>query len=189
MRTTAARSGCRAARVPPGSFRVRTRGRRGAATLLVLTVLLAGCGDAPAVRFGEEEGTAATPDLEAIETRDGHIRLALTEEEIYLALSENVLEDVERDMAEEDTPREGVGGRIASAVLSGVTQALRSRIAWDLEEVERLEYVDGELRVWLENGRRAWEGVEADGEPMGEQFSRADAERFIAAFEKAKGEG
>lgn len=158
-------------------------------SLALVAVLLAGCGDAvPGFSRSEdgEDGLPADEDTRfAVLTRDGKVKLGLTDEEVYARLSDEVLREVEDELAEEARD-EGLGGMIASAVKKGVRQGLRFRLSVDVDDIRDIRWEDGQLRVELEDGDLAFEDADVDGEPLGRGFGEDEGRAFARAFQELK---
>jgi hypothetical protein len=159
--------------------------------ILLFSVALAGCGDGPEFvgddrgEPGEATGTAGDERF-GIDTRDGNVRLGITDDVVYFRLSDELLAKID-DEIEEDLPDEpGLGRTIATAVTSGISSALRHRMQYDIDDIRDVRYEDGALAFEFEDGRRELPDLEVDDEPLMEQFSEDDARRFVREFRSAK---
>lgn len=121
-------------------------------------------------------------DLLETATSDGdEIEVGVTSEVLFLRLTSEARKEVAQDL-DEEVPDEGLGGSIGRAVTGFVNDALASAIQIPLEDVEALHYEDGRLRFESDGTTVQIKEDQADGIPM----AQADAERIIAAFERAR---
>jgi hypothetical protein len=142
--------------------------RLAACTLLVA---LAGCGgDRAAMDFG---GRDLGPDLFAITSTDDRVRMVLTDDYLYLSLTEQAAEDIRRQVAEEAEAK-GRAGLVDRFVERTVSAATGFRAAYPLADVEDVRWEDGEMRIVFTRGR--WDVNEAfrmDDEPVTRMFDEA----------------
>lgn len=123
-------------------------------------------------------------DVYAMASQGGEVVAGLTDRVVYFRLSDELLHEIDREMSREAKSQTGLGGRLADAVTGGVSSMLRHRVEYTVDEIRSVEYADGGLRLVFEDGETGGPSVETDdGTPI---FARADAERFIAAFEDVK---
>lgn len=164
-----------------------TLARPAAALLLVLAV--AGCDDR-GMRFDMDTPAGELPadadDRFSILSRGGEVKLGLTDEAVYVRLSDEVLSDVDAEMKEEVEDLDGLGARIASAVTEGVSKGLRSRISWGVDDIRDIRWEDDRLVFEFEDGRHGPDRVQVDGEDFQEAFSEDDGRAFIDAFREVK---
>jgi hypothetical protein len=142
--------------------------RLAACTLLVA---LAGCGgDRAAVDFG---GRDLGPDLFAITSTDDRVRMVLTDDYLYLSLTEQAAEDIRRQVAEEAEAK-GRAGLVDRFVERTVSAATGFRAAYPIDDIEDVRWEDGEMRIVLTRGR--WDINEAfrmDDGPVTRMFDEA----------------
>lgn len=169
--------------------------RTGIRTLVPLAAALAalaGCGDGGSDGSGFDlpsGGDAALEegDVYAIVSRDGKARLGLTRDEVYVRMSDELLAEVDREMEEGAAEAgEGIGGDIARGVIGGVSQALRTSVGVDVEEVEDVQYQHG--AVVLVGAEDAFEHLSIGDDPLLESFREEDVRRFAQAFREVKTE-
>lgn len=166
-------------------------------TFLPLTVALmfvvSACGnrgDFSDEGFAEDaksgEVVANEADRYAIHSSGGEVKMGLTDEHVYFRLSDETLAEIERDMKRDTENEEGLGGAIAGAVTRGVSDLLRHRLQYRVEEIRDLHYDEGAFRIEFEDGSyKAPEMQSGDsGTPL---FEDAEAQRFIEAFRDLKG--
>lgn len=162
--------------------------------IAALTLVFAACTDRG--EFSEEsfssdpatgEVVAAEADRYAIHSRNGEVKLGLTDEHVYFRLSDETLAEIEADMERDTAEQDGLGGAIASAVTKGVSDLLRNRLQYPVENIRDLHYEDGQFRITFADGTdRTPEMTSGDGgTPL---FRDGDAERFVSAFRKLKRE-
>jgi hypothetical protein len=151
-----------------------------------LLIVVAGCGgDRGAFDMGGED---IGPDLHAVESRDGEVKLGLTDRYVYFALSDAALEEARAEVSEDLEGKEGLGGVIGDVVGSAVDKALQMRIKYPIEEIRDIRWEDGEMAILLEDGgRRLDESImKVDDRPVSEAFDRDAVEEFAAEFRRLK---
>jgi hypothetical protein len=158
--------------------------------LLILALLapVLGCGgDRGELDLGGDE---MGPDRFAVESREGEIKMALTDRYVYFALSEAAVTEARSDMEEELKGKEGLGGLIGGVVSSAVGRALESRIRYPIEQVRDIRWEDGTMVFELEGGRRRLDEktLRVDDRPVTEAFDQAAVEAFATEFRRAKAE-
>jgi hypothetical protein len=155
---------------------------------LALMVPLAGCGGGDTdVDFGGDE---IGEDRFSVLSRDGEIKMGLTEEFVYFALSEAALEEARSEMEEELGDGEGLGGMIGGMVQKGVEKALTFRAKYPVAEIEAIRWTDGEMEVVFTDGdRRVTDNLKVDDRPVTEAFAQEDVEAFSEAFRAVKSGG
>lgn len=148
-------------------------------------LLLAGCDEGDArVDFGA--GPEET-DRFSVHSRDGAVKLALTDDHIYFALSDSVLSTAEAEMAREAEDREGVGSVVGGMVRRGVSKALRFRAAYPVSEVRDLRWEGGRLVIEFTDGRTGpADDFQINDEPAGEAFEREQVEAFRTELMRLK---
>jgi hypothetical protein len=147
------------------------------ALALPLAALLAttGCGDRPDVDLG---GRDVGPDLFTIVATDGGVRMVLTDEFVYLALTDSFREEA-RGEVRAAADREGAPGAIAGFVERTVGKALGFRALIPLDEIEDVRWEDGELRMVFTTHRRNLDEIFQTGdEPVTRAFAEEDVRNF-----------
>lgn len=153
---------------------------------LLMLAPLAACGDGPDMDLGGED---LGPDRFAIHSTDGGLRLALTNDFVYFALSDSVVAVARQEM-QDSMPREGIRGAIAGMVRGGVNRALSFRARYPVAEIRDIRWEDGRMLVEFEDGRRSFgDNVEVDDRPVEEAFDSSAVEAFSAEFRRAKQRG
>lgn len=157
--------------------------RRSLAAALLIPVL-AGCGDRPEadMDFGGED---IGPDRHAILSEDGNVKLGLTDEFVYFALSDQALEEARSDMRE-GSEKEGVEGFVGGIVEKTVGKALAFRAKYRVSEIEDIRWEDGELRLEFTDPDRSLGSFEVDDRPVAEAFAEDDVRAFAEAFREVK---
>ena len=132
------------------------------------------------------ESAEAAPDVIAIVNTERSIVLGLRDDTVYMRLSDSVLTKAGKELKSK-TKGSGVGGWIEQTVKSTVHDALRMRVAYDLDDIDDVRYVNGAIRFEY-NDRHAlsFEDFKADEKPVLESFTPEDAKRFVAAVREAK---
>lgn len=153
---------------------------------LALLVPLAACGgDEADVDFGGEE---IGEDRFSVLSRDGEVKMGLTGEFVYFALSDSTLAAAQTELDQELGGDEGLGGMIGGLVKKGVGKALTFRAKYPIADIEDVRWEDGRMRiVFTEGGREVTDNIEVDDRPVTEAFERADVEAFGEAFREVKG--
>lgn len=159
-------------------------------SLLVVALASGGCGDAPDFELDRDTAVGEAPadadDLFSILSRGGEVKLGLTDQTVYFRLSDEVLADVDADIQEDLAGKEGIGGRIASAVTGGVSRALRTRVSWDVDEIRDVRWEDDRLVFEFEDGSRKLRDMTVGDEELEDAFTEEDARAFVAAFDEVK---
>ena len=121
-----------------------------------------------------------------VTSTDGMFVLAVIGDTLRMRASDSLAAKVRREMAEKADTATGFGGLVARTVTGAVggvmDVAARYAVRVPVAEVRDLRYEDGQIR--FETGREGRRDRGGDGRHengMSAQFSRADAERFIAA--------
>ncbi|MBW3552691.1 MAG: hypothetical protein KY466_04225 [Gemmatimonadetes bacterium] len=151
---------------------------------LLLLAPLAACSDGGAdMDFGGED---LGEDRFAIRSDDGAVRMGLTDDVVYFALSDSV-RAVARAEMEDDTPREGIAGSIAGAVRGGVSRALAFRAKYPVAEIRDIRWEDGRMTFDFEDPDRTLSReFEVDDRPIAEAFSEQDVLAFAREFRRLK---
>ena len=152
---------------------------------VLLIAPLAACGDGPDMDFsGEDIGE----DRFAVLSENGGVRMGLTDEYVYFALSDSILAAARAEMEEEDTvPREGIGGAIAGLVRGGVNRALHFRARYRVEEIRDIRWEDGRMVIEFEDpDRSVGDNFQIDDQPVEEAYREADVRAFAEEFRKVK---
>lgn len=151
---------------------------------LALAVALAACDAGAEVDFGGED---IGPDRFAILSDQGAVRMGLTDEFVYFALSDSVIAEASAEMEEDASGEEGIGASIAGMVRGSVERALRFRTKYPLAEIRDIRWEDGRMVVEFENGATGLgDNIHVDDRPLEESFAREDVEAFAAEFRKVR---
>lgn len=149
---------------------------------LTLAVALAGCDRGTDVDFG---GEAMGPDLHAIVSEDGSVKLGLTQKFVYFALSDSARAEARAEL-EEDAEQSFLGG-----IMRGlVGKALDFRAKYAVSSIQDIRWEDGQLRVVFNDpDRRLDEGLEiGEGRPVTDAFTEDAVLAFAEAFRAVKRE-
>lgn len=157
--------------------------------VMALALTLMGCGDRDQVDFsGEELGV----ELHSILSEDGFVRMGLTREWVYFALSDSARAEAQAEIRE-DAEAEGVRGFFGGLMQSVLGKALDFRAKFAVSEIEDIRWEDGRMRFVFEDpDRRIDENLQIgeDGsvtEAFAEDEVRAFAEVFRAVKEGGGG--
>ena len=166
--------------------------------LMAGLILVAGCSDEPSVRFDVTDddslfaGSVVTlepGDQFAVLSRDGVVKLGLTQDHVYFtasdAVREHVDETLEREMGESDSR---FARAISGAVRRGVRSALEFDVDFRVDEVRDVDYVDGELVFdWVDPDQSDMlDHVEVDNRPITRAFDEENGRAFVQAFRAVK---
>jgi hypothetical protein len=149
---------------------------------LTLAVALAGCDRGTDVDFG---GETMGPDLHAIVSEDGSVKMGLTRQFVYFALSDSARAEAQAEL-DQDAEQSFVGG-----IMRGlVGKALDFRAKYALSTIDDIRWEDGRMRVvFTDPDRRLDEGLEiGDGQPVAEAFEEDAVLAFAEAFRAVKQE-
>ena len=157
-----------------------------AATLLALT--LAGCGDpGNEVDFsGDEIG----PDIHAIVSDDGVVKMGLTREWVYFALSDSTRAEAEAEL-EADAEEGGIQGFFGGIMRNVVGKALNFRAKYAITEIRDVRWEDGRMRFeFVDPERRLDDNLElGEDRSVTEAFGEEAVKEFAEAFRAVKEEG
>lgn len=149
----------------------------------ILVPTLAGCDrpDADMDFGGEEIG----PDVHSIQSREGEVRMGLTERYVYFALSEEAVEEARSEMRRE-ADKEGVEGLVGGVLERTVGKALGFRAKYPVEAIEDIRWEGGEMVIEFSDPDRRLDRFEVDDESVTEAFSEEDVRSFAEAFRELK---
>ena len=162
-------------------------------------VALAACGDADRhadmdigendTLFAGGEARLSEGDEFAALTENGAVKLGLTRDRVYFEVSEAVRQHVDGALEkgiEESESR--IRRSIVGAIRRGLESALQFEIDFRVDEIEDVDYRDGEIVFRFVDGgnERSLENIDIDGEPLTRSFSEEDARAFVAAFRRVK---
>lgn len=156
-------------------------------TIVVLTLSLAGCGDRDnaSMDFGGEE---IGPDRHAVVGEDGDIKLGLTDEYVYFALSEETLGKARAEMRRE-AEQDGAGGLVGGALEKTVGKALGFRARLPVSEIEDIRWEDERMRiVFTDPDRTFGDDLSVADRPVTEAFTEEAVREFGAALRQLKGD-
>jgi hypothetical protein len=142
--------------------------------------------------FAGAEPVLAEGDEFAALSTNGAIKLGLTRDRVYFEVSQAVREHVDSTIETElDESDSRIARSIGGAVRRGIAGALDFEIDFQLEEVEDVEYRDGEIvfRFVDPGDERTLENIDIDDEPLTRSFAEDDARAFVAAFRRVKADG
>lgn len=161
--------------------------------IAALAFAFAACGsEAPATENEEPDRLEISLNAEipgeqvaTLLTEGGEVQLGLTDEVLYMGLTDRVAGEVEKEL--DDAKSEGgLGGLIAGAVSSVVAEALRTPIQIPLDDVQDIRYEDERLEIDL-TGENTNMDLEINDEPLEQQFDSDEARRFVDAFHNLTG--
>lgn len=150
---------------------------------LTLALALVGCDRGTDVDFG---GETMGPDLHAIVSEDGSVKMGLTREFVYFALSDSARAKAQADL-EEDAEQSFLGG-----IMRGlVGKALDFRAKYAVSTIQDIRWEDGRMRVvFTDPDRRLDEGLRiGEDQSVDEAFTEDAVQAFSEAFRAVKAEG
>lgn len=156
---------------------------------VALAAVLLGCGDTDNdVDFGGED---LGPDLHAMVSEDGNVKMGLTMNYVYFALSDSARTEAQREI-EADAGEGGASG-FFSRLMGGVLgKALSFRAKYPVSEIQDIRWEDGRMRVeFTDPGRSIDENIQMseDDEPVTGMFGEEAVREFSAVFRTLKEEG
>lgn len=154
--------------------------------LLLLAPFVA-CGDQGAdVDFsGDDLGE----DRFAIDSESGGVRMGLTDEFVYFALSDSVLAEARSEMDRDTGDADGVSGAIGGMVRGAVGRALSFRAKYAVADIRDIRWADGRMVMdFTDPDRSLSDSFEVDDRPVAEAFAESDVQAFAAEFRKLKRE-
>ena len=154
---------------------------------LALLVPLAACGGGDTeVDFGADD---IGEDRFSVLSRDGEVKMGLTDDFVYFALSEASLEQARTEMDQDLGDGEGLSGMIGGMVQKGVEKALTFRAKYRVDEIADIRWTEDEMEVIFTDGDRdITDNLKVDDRPVTEAFDRQDVEAFAEAFRNLKAE-
>jgi hypothetical protein len=160
--------------------------KRVMAVALLVPVLACGDRREADVDFGGED---LGPDRYSMVSQEGEVKMGLTDEFVYVSLSDEAVETARSEMRE-GAEKEGVAGMVGGIVEKTVGKALGFRARFAVAEIEDIRWEDGEMRiVFVDPDRRLDErSFHVDDRPLTEAFSQEDVEAFAREFRALKGE-
>jgi hypothetical protein len=154
--------------------------------VMVLAATVVACGDrSDRVDFsGEDLG----PDLHAITTDDGALKMGLTREWVYFTLSDSVRSEIESELAAK-TDSGGVKGFFGGLMRSAVGKALGFRARYAVAEIRDIRWEDGRMVVEFTDPDRGLDDnlTTDDDEPITEAFAETDVQALSEVFRGLKG--
>lgn len=158
---------------------------RGLLTMALLAALV-GCdqGDAD-MDFGDED---LGPDVHSMASTEGEVKMGLTEEFVYFALSEEAVEEARAEMRQE-TDKEGLEGLIGGVVEKTVGKALAFRAKYPVEAIEDIRWEGGSMVIDFTDRDRRLGDFEVSDQPVTEAFAEEDVREFAEAFRRVKERG
>jgi hypothetical protein len=128
-----------------------------------------------------------------IVTEDRGISLLLTDDRVALQLSDQTMHRVDRELErarhEDDDDDIALARAIKTVVIDGVHSLLERSLECPVDELSDVRIRDGRLELIGRDGRRIFERVRIDDEPVLERFSDADQRAFVDAFHRLRGRG
>lgn len=155
--------------------------------IVVLGLAMLGCGDRDgSVDFsGEEVG----PDIHAIVSEDGNVKMAVTSQWVYFALSDSARAEAQAEL-DTDAEAGGVKGFFGGLMRGMVRRALDFRARYAVAEVRDIRWEDGGMRIeFVDPDRRVDQNLEfGEGQSVREAFSEDAVQEISEVFRAVKGE-
>lgn len=125
------------------------------------------------------------PGAISIRTTDHKITLTLAHDTVSMGLSDSVLAEARAQMAK-DTNEHGLAGAFSGFIKKTVSSALRSRVAYPVQDIQDAKYENGRIVFTYRQPREMkFEDVGNDKQKALASFAPADAQRFVAAVDSA----
>jgi len=122
-----------------------------------------------------------------IYTHDNEVKLVLTTHSVYMQLSDEKLDEINRDLDEDLQGVEGLGHDIAASIISGIKNLLNEKLSVEIDDIDSVYYKDSELHFdytgyqWL-----TFDKIHNGDHIALSDFPREDALKFINAFNIVK---
>ncbi|MEX2457250.1 MAG: hypothetical protein WD381_08030 [Balneolaceae bacterium] len=122
----------------------------------------------------------------AISNRDNSVDLLLTNEAIVFQFTEDYLKEIADDIEESDKMHDSASFvQIFKEVISQSVYTLLDRaIAVPLSEIKQISYENGKIIIISTDDEELFEDLEINDKQILEDFSRRDAQRFVAESER-----
>lgn len=125
------------------------------------------------------------PGAISIRTNDHKMTLTLAHDTVSLGLSDSVLADVKQQMAK-DTNEHGIAGAFSGFIKKTVGSALKSRVAYPVQDIQDAKYEGGRIVFTYRQPREMkFEDVSTDHNKVLAMFAPQDAQRFVQAVDSA----
>ncbi len=152
--------------------------------VLIMAAGLVACGDSNTqVDFdGDEMG----PDIHAVLSDDGTVKMGLTREFVYFALSDSA-----RARAQADLEADSEGGFLDGIMRSVVGKALGFRAKYALDDVQDIRWEEERLRfIFTDPDRDLDDNIQlSEDRPVSESFTEEAVLEFAEAFQVVKTSG
>ena len=162
---------------------------RNALRALAATTLLfatAACGD-DAGGDVDMSGDELGPDRFAVLSENEEIKLGLTDDVVYFALSDSSRQEAQQAMAEAEVEGGRLGNLIGGAVRQGVDRALAFKVTYPIDRIRDIRWQDDRLVIELLDGTIGpGDDFQVDDESAANAFRQEDIEAFAAAFRAQK---
>lgn len=145
----------------------------------------------PRIEGASEPGELPTDtdDRFSIHSTDGAVKLGLADEVVYMRMSDEMLREVDAEMAAEAEDEGGLAGAIKSAVTGAVSKALRTRISFEHENIRDVRWEEDRLVVELEGGDNAFGDLEVNDDDVEDKFAEEDVRAFAEEWRKIRDAG
>lgn len=157
--------------------------------MVVALAVLVACGDpGGGVDFsGDEMG----PDVHAIVSEDGNVKMGLTGEWVYFALSDSMRAEARAEL-DEDAEAGGLKGFFGGIMRGLLGKALGFRARYAVSEIRDIRWEDGRMRiVFTDPEQRVDENLTVgdDEQSLTEAFAEEDVKELAEAFRTMKDGG
>ncbi|MFO7895087.1 MAG: hypothetical protein R6U63_15345 [Longimicrobiales bacterium] len=154
----------------------------------VLMVALVGCGDRDSQM--DFSGDDVGPDVHVIHSHDGNLKMGLTEDWVYFALSDSTRAEAQAELAA-DAEADGLKGFFGGLMRRVVGKALNFRASYAVSEIRDIRWQDGRMHVEFDDPERQLaENLQfGEDESVVDAFAREEVESFAEAFRAMKDEG
>lgn len=146
---------------------------------------LAGCGDRPDAQMdlGDED---LGPDRYTMVSDEGDVKMGLTDEFVYFALSDSTTAEVRAELRSK-SEEEGASGFFGGLLERTVGKMVGFRARVPVAEIRDIRWEDGEMRVeFTDPDRRLGDNFEFNDRPVTDAFAEEDVRRFAEEFRRVK---
>lgn len=155
---------------------------------VALAVMLAGCGDRDTdVDFGADD---LGPELAAVLSQDGNVKMGLTDRYVYFALSDSARAEAQAEL-DEDAGEGGIRGFFGGLMRGVVGKALSFRAKYDVAEIRDIRWEDDRMHfVFTDPDRRLEDNLQVgENQSITDAFGEDAVREFGAVFRALKEDG
>jgi hypothetical protein len=117
-------------------------------------------------------------------TKEGSVEMLILDTAIYMQFSDRFMEDLEKEINEEESDDSAFAEAIKAAVTSGVRSMLNRSLVIPISQISEMGYENGRLIMKDYDGEELFEDLDINGVEVMEDFRPRDARKFISIAEK-----